>query len=60
MDDWEWVIRNQPWHFDNNFFAIRCLSGNEQPSTVVIDRAAFWVRAYDIPPMFIRNQQLRP
>ncbi|KAL8541281.1 hypothetical protein ACS0TY_002504 [Phlomoides rotata] len=31
-EDRDWVLRNQPWHFDNALFAIKPLSGKEQPS----------------------------
>lgn len=48
-DDREWVLKNQPWHFENHLFAITSLMGNEQPSTMVVDRCSFWIRAYDLP-----------
>lgn len=48
-DDTDWVLRNQPWHFEGFLFAIRKLIGTEQPSTFTISYASFWVRAYDLP-----------
>ncbi|KAL8470043.1 hypothetical protein ACS0TY_032782 [Phlomoides rotata] len=33
-DDREWVLQNQPWHFEGNLFAVTPLSGTEQPSSV--------------------------
>ncbi|KAL8515024.1 hypothetical protein ACS0TY_013928 [Phlomoides rotata] len=49
LDDRDWVINNQPWHFDGNLFAIAPLTGSEQPVTVKISRASFWERFYDLP-----------
>ncbi|KAL8520086.1 hypothetical protein ACS0TY_010861 [Phlomoides rotata] len=46
--DREWVIRNQPWHFDGHLFAVKSLTGTEQPSGVQITRASFWARVYDL------------
>lgn len=47
--DKDWVMSNQPWHFDGSLFAIRELLGMEQPSTIEISPECFWVRVYDIP-----------
>lgn len=47
--DREWVLKNQPWHFDGNLFAIAALRGTEQPSSIVVNCASFWTRAYDLP-----------
>ncbi|KAL8515491.1 hypothetical protein ACS0TY_014249 [Phlomoides rotata] len=49
--DREWVIRNQPWHFDGHLFIIKKLDGSKQPSTMVLSNASFWSRAYDLPIM---------
>ncbi|KAL8505131.1 hypothetical protein ACS0TY_016369 [Phlomoides rotata] len=49
--DREWVIRNQPWHFDGHLFVVKSLDGSEQPSGVSITRASFWTRIYDLPIM---------
>ncbi|KAL8529777.1 hypothetical protein ACS0TY_007001 [Phlomoides rotata] len=49
MEDRDWVIRNQSWHFDNALFAIKPLSGREQPSTISVTLASFWIRVYDLP-----------
>ncbi|KAL8524703.1 hypothetical protein ACS0TY_014347 [Phlomoides rotata] len=43
-EDRRWVLRNQPWHFDNALFAIKPLSGREQPSAVTFSTSAFWIR----------------
>ncbi|KAL8519944.1 hypothetical protein ACS0TY_010759 [Phlomoides rotata] len=51
-DDRQWVLNHQPWHFENHLFAIRALSGYEQPSMVSVTEALFWVRAYDLPMNF--------
>ncbi|KAL8543244.1 hypothetical protein ACS0TY_003962 [Phlomoides rotata] len=48
-DDCAWVLRNQPWHFDGHLFAIRDLSGREQPSHVSVTATSFWVCAYNLP-----------
>lgn len=47
--DLNWVLANQPWHFEGHLFAIRQLRYTEQPSKVQINRASFWTRIYDIP-----------
>ncbi|KAL8539190.1 hypothetical protein ACS0TY_000989 [Phlomoides rotata] len=49
--DRDWVIRNQPWHFDGHLFIVKSLNGSEQPSGVSITRASFWTRVYDLPIM---------
>ncbi|KAK6164611.1 hypothetical protein DH2020_001475 [Rehmannia glutinosa] len=48
-EDMNWVLENQPWHYEGGLFAIKALKENEQPSTITIQHSAFWVRAYDIP-----------
>ncbi|KAL8544826.1 hypothetical protein ACS0TY_005152 [Phlomoides rotata] len=45
----DWVLRNQPWHFDGQLFAISPLDGSVQPSQIQINRASFWARIYDLP-----------
>ncbi|KAL8457437.1 hypothetical protein ACS0TY_035338 [Phlomoides rotata] len=50
--DRDWVIWNQPWHFDGNLFMGKLLSGSEQPSIVTISKGSFSTRAYDIPIMY--------
>ncbi|XP_057800178.1 uncharacterized protein LOC131015769 [Salvia miltiorrhiza] len=47
--DREWVLKRQPWHFDNHLFAIKGLDDNLQPSDIRVDRGSFWVRAYNMP-----------
>lgn len=47
--DRDWALKNQPWHFDGHLFAILALKGTEQPSTIKVDKASFWVRVYDLP-----------
>ncbi|KAL8473873.1 hypothetical protein ACS0TY_030652 [Phlomoides rotata] len=50
-EDRDWVIKNQPWHFDGHLFVVKILFGIEQPSTIQITSVSFWIRAYDIPPL---------
>ncbi|KAL8481739.1 hypothetical protein ACS0TY_028039 [Phlomoides rotata] len=47
----DWVVRNQPWHFDGHLFAVKPLMGSEQPSSVTVSKGSFWARAFDIPIM---------
>ncbi|KAL8493016.1 hypothetical protein ACS0TY_024286 [Phlomoides rotata] len=49
--DRDWVIQNQPWHFDNYLFAVKPLSSMEQPSSVST-KVSLWIRALDIPIAF--------
>lgn len=44
-----WVIKNQPWHFEGHLFTIRQLRDKEQPSSISINEAHLWVRIYDAP-----------
>lgn len=46
--DRDWVIRNQPWHFNDTLFAIKPLTGTKQPSSIQITMASFWVRTHDL------------
>lgn len=55
FDDREWVINNQPWHFNDTLFIIKALNGSEQPSSIRITTTSFWIRAHDIP-MDFRNE----
>ncbi|KAL8508094.1 hypothetical protein ACS0TY_018593 [Phlomoides rotata] len=48
----DWVVRNQPWHFDKYLFAIKPLLSLEQPSVVTLDRVSLWARVSDIPLAF--------
>ncbi|KAL8473699.1 hypothetical protein ACS0TY_030517 [Phlomoides rotata] len=57
--DRDWVIRNQPWHFDGHLFVVRALDGSEQPSSVILSKASFWTRAYDLPIMCQTEATLR-
>lgn len=52
VEDREWVICIQPWHFDGHLFAVRVLDGTEQPSTVTLSTVSMWVRALDLPSNF--------
>ncbi|KAK6115841.1 hypothetical protein DH2020_008110 [Rehmannia glutinosa] len=45
----EWVIDNQPWHFEGFLFAIKAIDGSEQPSSISITETPFWTRFYDLP-----------
>lgn len=45
----DWVLKKQPWHFDNHLFVIAPLMGSEQPSSINLIHASFWIRAYDLP-----------
>ncbi|KAL8477921.1 hypothetical protein ACS0TY_029997 [Phlomoides rotata] len=46
--DRDWVIRNQPWHFDGILFVVKSLDRSEQPSSLRITQGSFWTRAYDL------------
>ncbi|KAL8539320.1 hypothetical protein ACS0TY_001080 [Phlomoides rotata] len=50
--DRDWVIRNQPWHFDNYLFAVKPLSSMDQPSSSSITWVSLWVRFLDVPIAF--------
>ncbi|KAL8467467.1 hypothetical protein ACS0TY_030923 [Phlomoides rotata] len=57
--DMDWVVQNQPWHFDNSLFVVSPLSGVEQPSSLSLSHASFWARVYDIPVAFQNETVLR-
>ncbi|KAL8462078.1 hypothetical protein ACS0TY_033235 [Phlomoides rotata] len=48
-EDRAWVCRNQPWHFEGWLFLIKPFSGAEQPSSIQLSMASFWVRVHDLP-----------
>lgn len=58
-EEMEWVIRRQTWHFDGHLFVIAPLTGSEQPSSIVINHASFWVRAYDLPINCLNNRMAK-
>lgn len=49
VQDREWVLKNQPWHFDGFPFVVKGLTGLEQPSAVALSKACLWVRVFDLP-----------
>ncbi|KAL8489122.1 hypothetical protein ACS0TY_025139 [Phlomoides rotata] len=57
--DRDWVLRNQPWHFDNYLFAITPLSAMELPSTVSLSTVSLWVRVSEIPFAFQSEAVIR-
>lgn len=58
-DDRQWVLKNQPWHFDGYLFAIHALKGMEQPSAVKISSCLFWMRAHDLHVAYRSIQVIR-
>lgn len=57
-EDRDWVLNQQPWHFENYLFAVAALKGNEQPSSVEVNTCSFWVRAYDLPWNCMSSQNM--
>lgn len=55
--DREWVLRNQPWHFNDTLFAIKPFISFEWPSSIQITTTSFWVRAHDLP-MDCRSEEI--
>ncbi|XP_057793078.1 uncharacterized protein LOC131009683 [Salvia miltiorrhiza] len=60
LEDRQWVLQRQPWHFDGHLFAVMGLDDSAQPSDIRVNRSSFWVRAYNLPikcmnPSIIRN-----
>lgn len=47
--DVETVLRNGPWSFDRNLLLLEKLTGEEQPSGLMMNTESFWVRVYDLP-----------
>ncbi|KAL8511376.1 hypothetical protein ACS0TY_017968 [Phlomoides rotata] len=41
VSDRDWVLQNQPWHFDGFLFAIKEMAGHEQPSAIKLSTAEF-------------------
>ncbi|KAK6158791.1 hypothetical protein DH2020_006105 [Rehmannia glutinosa] len=48
-EDRNWVIHNQPWHYENGLFAVRKIREDEQPSEVNVNHATIWTRVDDVP-----------
>lgn len=42
------VMAWEPWHFDKNIILLKELKSDEKPSSVVLDKAIFWIRMYDL------------
>lgn len=47
--DKEKVLDGRPWSFDNQLLVLNEISGNEQPSKVILTHSPFWVRIKDLP-----------
>lgn len=55
--DRDWMVSNQPQHFNDNLFAIKPFNGSKQPSSIRITSASFWARAHDLPIDF-HNEEI--
>ncbi|KAJ8439593.1 hypothetical protein Cgig2_024180 [Carnegiea gigantea] len=44
-------INKGPWAFDGNRLMIKEMTGSEQPSEVVFNKARFWVKVYNVPAL---------
>ncbi|KAL8479715.1 hypothetical protein ACS0TY_026590 [Phlomoides rotata] len=51
--DRDWVLKNQPWHFNASVFAIKKMTRREQQLSssvnVVVKHTSFYARLYDVP-----------
>ncbi|KAK7243871.1 hypothetical protein RIF29_38684 [Crotalaria pallida] len=47
--DMEFVLKNCPWNFDRHMLVLKCISRDEQPSVINLDKSPFWVRIHDLP-----------
>jgi hypothetical protein len=43
------ILEGRPWLFDGNLFAVMPFDGLTPPSQLVFEKAAFWVRMYNLP-----------
>jgi hypothetical protein len=43
------ILEGRPWLFDGNLFAVMPFDGLTPPSELVFEKAAFWVRMYNLP-----------
>ncbi|KAL8456464.1 hypothetical protein ACS0TY_034614 [Phlomoides rotata] len=59
VEDRDWVLWNQLWHFDGYLFVVRVLAGQEQPSSIQINTTSFWVQAYDVPLCVQTEESIR-
>ncbi|KAL8543414.1 hypothetical protein ACS0TY_004086 [Phlomoides rotata] len=48
-EDMRVVLDREPWLFDKKVVILRELQRGEQPSTLTLNRATFWVRMYELP-----------
>ncbi|KAL8483506.1 hypothetical protein ACS0TY_026263 [Phlomoides rotata] len=53
-EDMRVVLNREPWLFDKKVVNLRELKRGEQPSTLTLNGAIFWVRIYELP-MAARN-----
>lgn len=54
-----WVLNNQPWHFEGCLFSIRPLKETEQPSKILITKTHIWVRVYDAPVCYWKPHMVK-
>ncbi|KAL8522740.1 hypothetical protein ACS0TY_012907 [Phlomoides rotata] len=59
IDNCDWVLRNQPWHFDGHLFAIKTLISSEQPSLIILRTSSFWTRAHDLSLVYRSEAVIR-
>lgn len=43
------VLEGRPWVFDGTLFAVEDFDGSIPPTQMEFDKAAFWVRMYNLP-----------
>lgn len=49
--DWDKVrvLEGRPWVFDGNLFSVEEFDGVTPPTTIPFEKAAFWVRMFNLP-----------
>lgn len=47
--DVERILKGRPWMFDKHVLLLQQIQAMEQPSQVILDKATYWIRLYDLP-----------
>ncbi len=53
--DLERVLLHEPWSYDKSLVAFRKLEAEDEPESIVFDRATFWVQIHNLPVIALKK-----
>uniref|UniRef100_A0A2N9IMR2 Reverse transcriptase domain-containing protein n=1 Tax=Fagus sylvatica TaxID=28930 RepID=A0A2N9IMR2_FAGSY len=53
--DVERVLLHEPWSYDKSLVAFRKLEAEDEPESIVLDRATFWVQIHNLPVIALKK-----